>query len=527
MAPPRKPKNGKDDDSKTSNVNWRGRQQRDRIFGTLKLLLLVVVLGALTGVGIVYKDKILGLFGSQQQTTKAPPPAPKPEPKAAPAPEVKEEPKKAEPAPAPEVAKPAAPAPTPEPKWDEAESKKAQALIEQGRERLAKLTQVSRGGLEWQEFDFDGGKKLFEEAAQLKAAPEVHGAAQAWARKAGEFKLATSHIDITEFATVPATYVLSLVNGNTIRGLKVEETNEYFKLQRIPEDNPATLGKMKVPIGKSDIQQVKEVPLTERQAEFRQLLAQLESGLDLNSNDPRDLYDIVYLAKRLALGPELVEYLDKAFSKSPEGRLGDTFRKLVVDRALERSALLAAAGRRPFAEDELRRLLKTLPEYQVAQDEVEAFRIQVLDKIKKDFKSTITLAQKAESPKTPATPAKQEEPKKSAKELAAEAAGMGGGEEIVVDSSALTAGGKSAAKLAEANKCFDEGMKYYKQFRQGTTGKNNQMLEKAGELLDRAVDLYGEILDQEPNNKGVESRQTEANMISYACKKYHTLDMAR
>ncbi|GMV81952.1 MAG: hypothetical protein AMXMBFR7_31360 [Planctomycetota bacterium] len=527
MASPRSKRNGSDDNDKKSTVDWRKRMGRERLFGTIKLLLFVVVLGALTGLGIVYKNKIMAWLNPPVQTTRVEPKAPVPPPpvevpaapKAAPPPEAPK-------APAPPPEAPKAPTPPP-PEWNQAEDAKAKELLKQARESLSRLITVKQGGLEWPDFDFDGAKKRYEEAAQLKASPETHKLAVDGAKKANEFKLATAHIPVTEFATVPTTYVVTLTNGNTLRGLKIEENNDFLKLQTIPPDNPATQGKMKIPIPKGEIAEVTGVPLAERQSQFRQLLSQVESGVDLNGTDPRDLYDIVFLAKRLALGPELVEYLDKAASRAPDGRLGDAFRKLVVDRALERAALLAAAGRKHLATDELNRLLRSLPGYAVAQDEVDVFKLQVLDKIKQDFKSTITLVAKKEPAPQPTAQAKVEEPKKTAKELATEAAGMGGGEEILVDSSGLKAQGASAGKLAEANKAFEEGMKFYKQYKQGTKGNNNTMLDNAKEHLGKAVDLYSEILEKEPNNRAVEDRQTEANMIYYACLKYHTLDMGR
>ena len=46
---------------------------------------------------------------------------------------------------------------------------------------------------------------------------------------------------------------------------------------------------------------------------------------------------------------------------------------------------------------ELNKLLKTFPDYQVAQDEVEAFKIQVLDKLRDGFKSTLVPVKKTAS----------------------------------------------------------------------------------------------------------------------------------
>jgi hypothetical protein len=118
-------------------------------------------------------------------------------------------------------------------------------------------------------------------------------------------------------------------------------------------------------------------------------------------------------------------------------------------------------------------------------------------------------------------------PAKTATELVSDASSSqeGGADvEIVVDNSGVTSKNPRAAKFIEqGNKCYDEGMAMYRNYRQGTKGNNNAVLQKAMASLEKAVDLYGQALDLDKANKAVSDRQVEANMIVYACKKYQTL----
>lgn len=497
---------------RSSTVNWRGRQQRRKAFGIVKFFAFVVFLGVVVGLGIVFKGKIMKMLEPEKVAKPKPPkqrverPAPKVE---APPPAPKPEPKKVEP-----------PPPPPEPKqvekvraFDEAEEQQAKQLIEQGREAMARLTEDKL------HFDFKAGKSKFEEAARLKASKETHDKAKAWVKKVGEFKLATGHIKISEFGTAETSYVLDLANGQRMSGVKVKEDKERFHICAIPESNPATLGKSTFPIPKTEIAKTTPVPLSKRQSDFRQFLLNVESGMNLGAGTTaQELYDLVFLAKRLGLAKECIEYLDRAYGKCTHGQLGNTYRKLVVDRAIERAALLAAANRKAQAEGVLRRLLRTLPGYQVAKDEVEAFRIQVIAKMKSNYRSTLALKKKR---KPVATPTKK--PVQTAKELAAQATDQGGGEEIVVDNSGVTGKGAAAGVVAQANKEYELGMKAYRLFRSGTGGQRNAALRKAANHLTKAVDLYGKALDMDPNNAAIENRQQEANMIRYGCMKYLTL----
>jgi hypothetical protein len=170
----------------------------------------------------------------------------------------------------------------------------------------------------------------------------------------------------------------------------------------------------------------------------------------------------------------------------------------------------------------------TLPDYEPARDAVDAFRLDVLAKIKDDFKSTIALVKKpVEAAPAAAAKAGPAKPGRTAAQLVSQASSdQGGGTdvEIVVDDSGLSSKNpKAAALITQANRFYSEGMATYAQYRQGTKGNNNAILRKAMVSLEKAVDLYGQALDLDKRNRAIEDRQVEANMIVYACRKYLTL----
>lgn len=343
-----------------------------------------------------------------------------------------------------------------------------------------------------------------------------------WASKAENFDLATRHIAVSKFALADTAYVLQMNDGTEMQGLKKAETDTEFVLIRIPPDNPATTGEISLPLPKSEI--AKSIPVTreQRQQEFLQILGQLESNASVERST--DYYDLVFISKRLGLAKECTAYLNRAYNggpgHAPDPYLGDSFRKERIRRTIDQCSLMLAAGRaKHFVTAELNKLLKTLPGYQVAQDEAEAFNIQVLSKVKDDFRSTLKEVRKTE---TAAATRKAEVKLASAKEMAT------AGEQIeqidfVVENEGVQGHGAAVATVEQANFKYGEGMKCYRRFRLGTNKNNNEVLKEAVTFLRDAVELYDRALREDPGNKAVLNRQTEANMIVYACIKYQTL----
>lgn len=511
------------DGERRSSVDWRARQKKQKIAGVFKLFVVVAILGVLVGLGIVFKSKILAMIESKQPTQQVkqapPPPEPVIEPKVQvqKTPEPVEVKKAVEPAPEPpQVAKAA----EPERSVSAEDDARAKKLIEEGLEALNTIKERSKHGRKLLDFDFDGARTKFEEARGLMASKETHAKAEEWVKKINEYDLATEHIGVTEFAAAEQTVSLQLSTGYPAQGIEIGEDGDNLKLQVVSNNNPAAEGRQAMSFPLKRILKKETVSRAQRQEQFRQLVSELESGMNMDASaDGTVYYDLVFLSKRLGLVKETMLYLDRAYARTADGLLANAFRKLVIDRALERAALHAAAGRKHFAESTLKRMTDALKGYQVAQDEADAFRATILSKITDDFKSTITMKERAPEP----------EKKTSAKQLVASAAAGGdqhedlSNKEIVVDSSGVTGKGAAAGIVDQANQAYEEGMACYRQFRQGTKGNNNEVLRKAADLLDKAITLYDQALQKDPGNKAIEDRQTEANMIRYACLKYQTL----
>lgn len=481
--------------------------------GVIKMLVMVAILGALVGLGFRFYPKLKELWAPVEQAKVPPPPPKKAEPEKAPPPAVVD--RSQGPTEKAVVAVPTEKVPerAAEPLVVEAEELRAKELIEQGRRAILKT-------------DFAAARKTLSEAVQMRATRETHQVAQKWSHKAEQFDLATSHVKPSDFARAETTWVIDLRDGSTFRGMLSNEQPETITLTRVSEENPASTGTVRMMIPRMEIQKKRAVTRGEREKESLDFLGQLETTLALGGDaKATDYYDLVVLSRRLALNDKCLGYLEAAYEKAPENALGTLYRKLIIDRALERAALLAAAGKKIQAESTLRELTnRTLPGYAKAADAADAFRIEVLAKIRDDFRSTIALKAKTEED----VGGRASKPTQSAKALASAATSTDresddSVEIVVVNEGVSSTNAKANQFVQQGNQLYEEGMAEYKKYRQGTQGSNNAVLKAAMAKLERAVDLYGQALDIDKTSKVISDRQVEANMIVYACKKYQTL----
>jgi len=500
-----------------TSVDWRGRQQKQKIVGVAKVFGLVAVLGVVVGLGIVYKDKIMALLSPPPAQIAAPTQAYPPVHSIVAPPQPPVVQKVVEPVREPVKPPVAIKKPDPKIEFDSGEDKRAQDLLVQGRKQMEQVV-AHASNRHLKVFDFAGGGRKFEEAATLKASPKVHEEAMRWVRKAKEFSLATEHIQISDFAISENAVVITMSNGNQMRGMNMLSHDEaVFKIQTVSESNPASTGRSTFPIPRNEITEIKPLPMEQRQAGFKEFLTHLESGVGIAADAPaRAYYDLVYLSKRLGMGAECIEYLNRAFDMASDGRLADEFRKLVIDTYLERATKQAVTGRRVQAEGTLNELQRMLPGYQTARDEIDVFKLKVLAQIKDGFKSTLVM-KKAE-------PTSAEMAKPSAatvRQMVQEADSQQPVEEIVgVDSSGVVGKGRAAAIVTKANDLFEKGMAAYRKYQPGTKGNNNAVLQEAAKYLEQAVDEYGKALELDPSNRSIEDRQVEANQFLYGARKY-------
>ena len=90
-------------------------------------------------------------------------------------------------------------------------------------------------------------------------------------------------------------------------------------------------------------------------------------------------------------------------------------------------------------------------------------------------------------------------------------------------SAGVVGNGAAGPLVEQANAKYEQGMKLFRGFRQGTNANNNKLLKEALVLLDQAIDLYDQAQQKDPNNKAIADRATEASMSAYSCRKYQTL----
>ncbi|HYF48335.1 MAG TPA: hypothetical protein VEJ63_02955 [Planctomycetota bacterium] len=501
--------NGKKDKETTQSgvrPEWKAKQQRKQIAGILKAVIGVVILGVLVGLGIVFKDQITAFFAKKEEPkVTAPPPAPPPP--------IAKAPDKVE-------APPPLTKAVPPPVQEKPPEVKPPEVVPTGEEEIAKKL-MADGRTAMEAFDFDKAINLYKEAGAKKCGAALKSEAKTWEHKATQFKLATKHIPISDFAKAEESYIVKMHDGNEWVGLKLKEDDNFFHIQAINRHNPAADGRQRTQLPKMEIKEAVPVSLKQRQQEFMELLGALEAGV--NAQSSADYYDLVYLSKRLMLGKQCIAYLDRAYSggsgRNPDPKIGDTMRKEVIRRAIDKASLMLTSGRpRHYVEKELEDLKRKLPDYQVAADEVDAFKLFAAQNMKDDFKTTMKVKEK-KAPEVAAKPEKGKPPAVSARELVAEDV-----IEVVIEEGGVKGrNAGSAALVDQANAKYKEAMATFTQFKSGTNGNNNQVLKSALVAFEACIDLYEKALDKDPGNKDIENRMQEASMNCYSCRKYQTL----
>ena len=175
-----------------------------------------------------------------------------------------------------------------------------------------------------------------------------------------------------------------------------------------------------------------------------------------------------------------------------------------------------AANRRTQVDLELKKLQNTLPGFAFADEEIAAFRSQVLNKVGADFQSSIVLNERKPDFSRPArAPAEKNK-------LPSSAASDENEIEVSVDNKSVVGRGPAAAAVEKANARFEQGAATFRRYKMGVGGnkdENNKNLLAAKALLNEAIDMYEEALKLDPGNKAVRDRQQSAGMMVYSCNK--------
>ncbi|MEI6232103.1 MAG: hypothetical protein WCT04_03570 [Planctomycetota bacterium] len=479
------------------------RLKRQRKTSAVKFYVLAVVLGSVIGLAYIKRVEIIAAYNSVMN----PPPPPTPIPKVEPV-----EPKIADKVPPVEPTRknqdvvPTPPKPpttvTREETISPKDEAKARAFLDEGKASL-------------EAFDFATASKKFDEAATIRIGEALKKEVMAWQKKSVAFQNATKHIAISDYALTDKAVVIETTSGDELRGIKLKDDGETLYFQQVNDTNPAAVGIQKFPIPMSEIKKVKPISITQRKADFSEMILGLESGTSIS--DSTDYYDLVYLSKRLGLGKECMMYLNRAYDGGPghaaNPDLGDSFRMVVVRHFIGRATLLMTGNRRAQANDELRKLTTMLPGFGPAADEIAAFRLQVMDKVLTGFQPSVGIEIKKNEPKKTVAVAKVDKPKMTKPER----------EDNVEISTGLVMSTGAAGKILErGNSKFDEGMKVIRTYTLGVGGNktdNNRILLQAkGQLLE-AIDIYEDALKLEPANRAIKDRQQTASQMVYFCNK--------
>ncbi len=489
--------------------DYSDRLKRQRTASTIKFYVIAIVLGALLGLAYIQRAAIISVYNSVMAPPPPPPAPPAPVAPAAAEPERKIVEKSA--VKALRGNQDAAAAIPP--------AKAGSAIAEQAispKDELTARKILADGKALMETFDLTGASKRFDEATKLKIGTALKDDAVVWKQKAEAFMNATRHIGLADYAQSENAVVVETTDGSEWRGLKVKEDDDTIYLQAVNDANPAAEGVQKFPIPKAEIKKMTPVPLARRKGDFSELVLGTESATVISHSS--DYYDLIYLSKRLGLGKECMMYLNRAFDggpgHAPDPDLGDTLRRVVIRRAISRATLLMAGNRRVHVEIELKKLRDTLPGFGPAEEEIAAFRSQVMAKVSADFQPSLVVNEKKADTKKVATADKD---KSKGKQPVRESE-----IEIGVDNSKLKSNGPGAKYVDRGNAKFEEGMGIIRTYTVGVGGNkndNNRILLQAKALLMEAIDSYEEALKVESSNRAVRDRQTTASQMVYFCNK--------
>jgi hypothetical protein len=202
-------------------------------------------------------------------------------------------------------------------------------------------------------------------------------------------------------------------------------------------------------------------------------------------------------------------YLEAARAKLPDGAVGTHFRRLAIQRVIERATLQAMAGRRIQTEQILRELTaRTLPGYAPASEAVAAFRAEVLSKIRDDSVATITLKPvTADASKA-----------KTAEELARKATSQATEYEVAAVSGVSSNKPEANRLCQHGNRLLAEAISCERRSKGMPREQRKAMLKEAVGKLQECIDRYGQALTLDPNNREIEKKQEDASMFLYALR---------
>ncbi len=476
-----------------------------RFWAAVYTVFLVLLLGTAVGLGIAFRNRLAAFF--------LPPAQKKPA----------------------KIAQPAAPAKPPEERpmeKKEVEPPQAAAKVELPPERPVKPPEAplprdseARMRIEkakgyYGEMRFDLARKECEAfAAAADVSESLKKELQNLAAKCAAFDACVRHIEVAEHAIGTKKFVEVDLGGRSLRGVVVEDTPSQITIAAVLKTNPAGSGRSTFPIPKDQLSAPpREIPLSQLQEEFREFLREVEGGVTPSRSV--DFYDGIYVSRRLNLRKECLERLERAYEMDP--RLDETLRKELVRRSIEKAALFDMGGRTDFAEAELSKLLRMLPDFPLAQQEADAMRARIAAKSKiKNYKPTFQLVEKPK-PK----PGGDGEGKAESRPKAVRA-DVDTPVELVMKEAPKPKETKAATVAAEAEKYGREAQGWREKWDANRNGRDaNSYLQKGVAAADKAIELYDQLSRMDPQNADYwNSRAADIGMMRYQMFKSQTIDL--
>lgn len=421
---------------------------------------------------------------------------------------------------------------------------------------------LARAGDLYKGLQFAPAAEVLAPASQKAISPDLAKQLADLRRRCEQFPRAIAHIaplPLAQDANPNQLWDVTIGQGEYIFNIAKGRESGALYGEAILRRTPVSAGSMKLSFDPNDGNVLaKKISRADLLQEFRTYFKNVEQQSGLIA-EPNTCYDLVFLARKMCLEPETLQYLETAdkMCQAAGAQIDNVFRDRCIALALDRAVFYDNLNQRKPAERILAEMVETLKGYERAQKEADDLKNMWKRFEGKKTVSTVRLVKDAAA-QTAAAPAGNDggeedgelgvgeitvtgqdgstakvDPKKKTETAPvgiAAASAARGNEDIAFDDIGAGNNAKASDKIAQADKLFREGIEHMRKGKNMTGGADNQAeLHSAAEKLNRAADLYQEAADaNKATNAGLSSslatRAVESGQYAYGCEKAQALD---
>jgi hypothetical protein len=349
------------------------------------------------------------------------------------------------------------------------------------------------------QINYDGARKAFGRVETMKVSPELAKQAGALGRKAEAFQKLTRDVKIRADANQTIS-VVELADGKKVRGVVTKKPDGSYSVLA----GTAGGGQMTYTFSAAEVHDIKEVDPAERRAELKKALNTRLSRLGAAAAPP-ELFDAAVFAIENGLGEDSLPILEKAWDGAEAAR-----KDLVLLVAESQAGKFLSQA---IWSDSIGEKILTNGMYRSTGAYADAEKMLALMDARKGIKGGYV-----ETVKVTGAQAANPDTKPPAADPVAAPVPEPPRPAPTVTVARVT----SKADVGEANRLFEEGLKYYFKAMPGMADcKANQA--EARTRLRKAQELYEAAVKADPDNSQLQSRLTDCNMRLYGIMKMSTL----